>query len=105
MMSEDRVDGEDGDDESRPQLHMWGGDAEELSLGTLEDSDEGPWDLYLLVERAGRGLVRGKISFRQGDRRLDTAPVLVEETEEEVIDRARGMDDTTLRQFLVSVRG
>lgn len=103
-MSDDRADGEEGDDASRPQLHMWGGDAEEISLGTLEDSDDGPWELYLLVERAGRELVRGKISFRQGDRRLDTAPIVVEETEEEVIERARGMDETTLRQFLVSVR-
>lgn len=103
-MSDDRVDGEEGDDASRPQLHMWGGDAEEISLGTLEDSDDGPWELYLLVERAGRELVRGKISFRQGDRRLDTAPIVVEETEEEVIERARDMDETTLRQFLVSVR-
>lgn len=103
-MTDGRADGEDGGGESRPQLQMWGGDAEEISLGTLEDSDDGPWQLVLLVERAGRELVRGKISFRQGDRRLDTAPVLVEETEEGVIERARAMDDTTLRQFLVSVR-
>lgn len=100
-MSGDQPD--DGSSESRPQLHMWGGDAEEISLGTLEDSD-GPWELYLLVERAGRELVRGKISFRQADRRLDTAPVVVEETEQDVIDRARSMSDSMLRQFLVSVR-
>lgn len=95
--------GEPGDGGSRPQLRMWGGDVEEISLGTLEDSD-GPWELYLLVERASRELVRGKISFRQGDRRLDTAPVLVEESEQAVIDRARSMPDSMLRQFLVSVR-
>lgn len=103
-MNEEHRDAENGNDASRPQLNMWGGDAEEISLGTLKDSDDGPWELYLLVERAGRELVRGKISFRQGDRRLDTAPILVEETEQEVIERARGMDDSTLRQFLVSVR-
>lgn len=95
---------EDADDDaSRPQLHMWGGDAQEISLGTLEDSD-GPWEMFLLVERAGHELVRGKISFRQADRRLDTAPVIVEETEQAVIERARGMSDSTLRQFLASVR-
>lgn len=96
-------DADAGGDGSRPQLHMWGGDAEEISLGTLEDAD-GPWELFLLVERAGRQLVRGKISFRQSDRRLDTAPVVVEETEQQVIDRARSMSDSMLRQFLVSVR-
>lgn len=88
-------------DGSRPQLHMWGGDAEEISLGTLEDS-EGPWELVLLVERTGRDLVRGKISFRQGDRRLDTAPVLVEESEQEVVDRARSLSDSMLQQLLAS---
>lgn len=91
------------DDASRPQLHMWGGDAQEISLGTLEDAD-GPWELFLLVERAGHDLVRGKISFRQADRRLDTAPVIVEETEQDVIERARSMSESTLQQFLVSVR-
>jgi len=98
----DRTD--DGEGDSRPQLHMWGGDAEEISLGTLQDTDDGPWELVLLVERAGHELVRGKISFRQADRRLDTAPVVVEETEEEVIERARSMSESMLRQFLVSVR-
>lgn len=100
-MSDGDEDG--GEDGSRPQLRMWGGDAQEISLGTLEDADA-PWELYLLVERAGHELVRGKISFRQADRRLDTAPVIVEETEQEVIERARSMSDSTLQQFLVSVR-
>jgi len=102
-VSEDADRTDEGEGGSRPQLHMWGGDAEEISLGTLQETDDGPWELVLLVEHAGQELVRGKISFRQADRRLDTAPVIVEETEEEVVERARSMSDSMLRQFLLSV--
>lgn len=85
------------------QLHMWGLEAEELSLGMLEDPD-GPWEIFLLVERSEAGLARGKISFRRDDNRFDTAPVIVEDTEDAVIRRARNMSDRLLRQFLTSAR-
>lgn len=93
----------DGDRDDRPQLQMWDAEDEELELGTLEASD-GDWLLYLLVERAERDLVRGRLSFRQDDTRHDTAPVLVEESEEEVLRKARELTPKMLRQLLTSAR-
>lgn len=86
-----------------PQLHIWDGDREEIEIGSLE-ADDGPWELVLLLERVESDLVRGRISFRQADLRYDTAPVLVEESEDAVLRRAGELTGSMLRQFLVSVR-
>lgn len=86
-----------------PQLHIWDGDEEEVEIGSLK-ADDGEWELVLLLERVEPELVRGRISFRQEDRRYDTAPVLVEESEDAVLRRAGELTGSMLRQFLVSVR-
>lgn len=100
-MSRDDKESSGGD---RPQLHMWDADDEELELGTLE-ADDGDWTLHLLVERPERDLFRGRLSFRQGDARHDTAPILVEESEEEILRKARELTTEMLRQLLASAQG
>lgn len=93
-----------GNSPDRPQLHIWDGEREEVPFGTLE-ADDGDWELVLLVERIEADLVRGRISFRREDLRHDTAPVLVEDTEDAVLRRAEELTGSMLRQFLVSARG
>lgn len=92
-----------GSGRDRPQLHMWDADDEELELGTLE-AEDGDWTLYLLMERPEKDLFRGRLSFRQGEARHDTAAVLVEESEDEVLRKARDLTPKTLRQLLTSAR-
>lgn len=94
---------EGGEGPTPPQLHMWDAEEDELKLGTLE-ADDGDWILYLLVERPEPDLVRGRLSFRQEEARHDTAAVLVEESEEEVLRKARELTPEMLRQLLISAR-
>jgi len=60
--------------------------------------------VVLLEPDAGR-LFRGSLSFRRGEDRFDTAPVLVEESAEAVVRRAAELPTAMLRQLLASARG
>lgn len=94
---------EDGSDDG-PQLQIWESASRRQALGTLPvDGEE--WEVYLVVERESRDLYRGRIAFRRGDEHLVTAPVLVEETDEELQATAEELPQSMIRQFFVSVRG
>lgn len=86
-----------------PQLQIWDDESREADLGTLEDGGE-PWQVRVVLERVGPDLVRGRLSFRRGEARHDTAPVLVEETAEEVVRRAADLPSSMLHQLLLSAR-
>ena len=96
-MSEDRRDGES-------QLQIWETAARRQELGELRSGGV-EWEVHLVVEKASSDLFRGRLAFRRGDDHLLTAPVLVEETEEEVVRRAQELPDSMLEQLLASVRG
>lgn len=87
-----------------PQLHIWEGSSGGTQIGTLVDGSDAIWNLFVLVERTGPGLCKGRLSFRRGEERLDTGSVLVEETEEAVISRAAELPASMLRQFLAAIR-
>ena len=58
----------------------------------------------MVVEPVASDLVRGRLSFRRGDERYDTAPVLVEESTDRVIARAAELPKSMILQLLTSVR-
>lgn len=93
---------ERGDDDS--QLQIWESASRRQELGTV-DHEGLTWDVILVVEKDSPELARGRLAFRHGDDHLLTAPVLVEETEAEVVRRAEELPASMVRQFLVSVRG
>lgn len=96
--------GDTGDGGRRPQLQMWDDEGRETAIGTLsEDGIE--WALFVTLEPVAGDLVRGRLSFRDGDDRHDTAPVLVERSAEAVMRRAAALPKATLRQLLGSARG
>lgn len=82
---------------------MWDDDAWETAIGVLNE-DEEAWDLVVLVESVGTDLVRGRLSFRRGTERFDTAAVVVEESAEAVVRRATQLPESMLRQLLHSAR-
>lgn len=94
-----------GDDRRRrPQLQIWDDEGREAAIGTLtEDGTE--WEMLVILEPASTDLVRGKLSFRRGEERYDTAAVLVEDTPEAVLQRATRLPGAMLRQLLLSARG
>lgn len=96
-MTEERGNGES-------QLQIWESAARREEIGTVEHEDES-WTVHVVVEKEAPELVRGRLAFRRGDDHLLTAPVIVEETEGEVLRRAEALPASMLRQFLVSVRG
>ncbi len=86
------------------QLRMWDDQRRETAIGTLaEDGTE--WEMVVLLEPVAGDLFRGRLSFRRGDARHDTAPVLVEESAEAVVRRAGALPTAMLRQLLASARG
>lgn len=93
----------DDDQGGESQLQIWESASRRQELGQLR-SDGAEWEVHLVVEKASRELFRGRLAFRQGDDHLLTAPVLVEESEEELVRRAEELPDSMLEQFLVSVR-
>lgn len=101
----DRRGGGRGDGQGRrPQLHIWDDGGRETAIGTLtEDGTE--WEMLVILEPASADLVRGRLSFRHGDERYDTAPVLVENSSEEVVHRATQLPGSLLRQLFLSARG
>lgn len=93
----------DDDQDGESQLQIWESASRRQELGQLR-SDGAEWEVHLVVEKASRELFRGRLAFRRGDDHLLTAPVLVEESEEELVRRAEELPDSMLEQFLVSVR-
>ncbi len=88
----------------RPQMQMWEDETRETSIGRFEN--EGVmWDLHVLIEPVTGDLVHGRLSFRAGEERYDTAPLLVEETAEDVVRQATEFPRSMLRQLLISVLG
>lgn len=94
--------GETGDGDS--QLQIWESAARRQEIGEVEH-EGASWRIHVVVEKEGPDLVRGRLAFRRGDEHLLTAPVIVEETEAEVVRRAEELPESMIRQFLVSVRG
>lgn len=92
-----------GGEESRPQLQMWGDEERETAIGTLEEGGV-RWSTLVVVEPVSGDLVRGRLSFRSGEQRFDTAPVILEETAARVVQRAAELPRAMLRQLLVSAR-
>jgi hypothetical protein len=88
----------------RSQLQMWDDETREASIGRFENSGV-MWDLHVLIEPVTGDLVRGRLSFRSGEKRYDTAPLLVEETAEDVVRRAAEFPRSMLQQLLISVLG
>ncbi len=85
------------------QLQMWESETRELTIGELRDGDI-TWEMMVVVERAAADLFRGRISFRDGSDRHDTAAILVEESEADVVRRATELPRSMLMQLLMAVR-
>ena len=100
-MAGHRAGGNDGTGEGRPQLRMWDDAGQETVVGVLDDAGD-RWKVLVIV---AADLARGRLSFRLGDERYDTAPVLLEETAASVVRRAGELPDVMLRQLLTAVRG
>lgn len=92
-----------GGDENRPQLQMWDEDERETQIGTLEDGGV-RWSTLVVVEPVAGDLFKGRLSFRSGEQRFDTAPVILEETAARVVQRAAELPRAMLRQLLASAR-
>lgn len=94
---------ENGGNGSKPQLQIWDDEGRETALGLIDDGD-GEWKLLVVVEPAASDLVRGRLSFRRGEERYDTASVLVEDSAEGVIERAAQLPKAMILQLLASAR-
>jgi len=92
-----------GTRELRPQIQIWDDEGREAAVGLFDDG-EAEWNLLVVFETVTRELVSGRLSFRNGDERYDTAPVLVEDTPAAVVRRATQLPHAMLRQLLVSAR-
>lgn len=93
-----------GGQDDGPQLQIWEGASRRQQLGSL--SVEGvQWEVHLVVEAAATDLFRGRIAFRNDDDYLVTAPVIVEESESGVVERAESLPESMVEQFFVSVHG
>ena len=93
-----------GDDDGRPQLQMWDDSEREQALGTIDDGSC-QWQTLVVFEQVSGDLVRGRLSFRRGEERYDTAPVILEETVARVVRRADELPKAMLLQLLLSARG
>ena len=102
-MAEHGADGNGGTGEGRPQLRMWDDAGKETVVGTVDHAGE-RWQVVVIVEPLTADLARGRLSFRLGDARHDTAPVLLEETAASVVQRASEFPNAMLRQLLTSAR-
>lgn len=94
-----------GPGETPPQLHIWDAEEREVHVGSVRLEEEGEWSLHVVLEKAGPDLVRGRLCFRRAAERHETAPILVEESEDAVVRRAAALPAAMLRQFLISLRG
>lgn len=94
-----------GDEEGRPQLGMWDDADREQAIGTLDDEGGRQWQTLVVLEQVSGDLVRGRLSFRRGEERYDTAPVILEETAARVVRRATELPKAMLLQLLLSAQG
>lgn len=94
-----------GDDPARPQLGMWDDAGREQAIGTLGDDGGREWKTLVVLEQMSGDLVRGRLSFRWGEERYDTAPVILEETAARVVQRASELPKAMLLQLLLSAQG
>ena len=99
-----QVNGGGGGNEDRPQLQMWDEAERETAIGTLEEGDD-CWQTLVLIEPVSGDLVRGRLSFRCGELRYDTAPVILEETPARVVQRATELPRAMVHQLFISARG
>lgn len=99
-----QVNGNGGSDEGRPQLQMWDDEGRETAIGVMEDGTD-RWQTLVIVEKVSGDLVRGRLSFRLGEDRYDTAPVILEETVARVVQRAGELPQAMLHQLFISARG
>jgi hypothetical protein len=83
---------------------MWEDEARETAIGRFEHAGL-TWELHVVIEPVSGDLVRGRLSFRSGEERHDTSPLLVEQTAEEVVRRATELPRSMLRQLLMSILG
>ncbi|WP_419861164.1 hypothetical protein [Candidatus Palauibacter sp.] len=90
-------------DEGRPQLRMWDEAGQETAIGSLDDGER-RWQIMVIAEPVADDLVRGWLSFRLDDEKYDTAPVIMEETVELVIERAVELPEPMLQQLFGSAR-
>lgn len=91
-------------DDARPQIQMWDEAERETAIGTLDDGAE-LWHTLVVVEPVAGDLVRGRLSFRRGTERYDTAPVILEETAARVVQRASELPRAMLLQLFSSAKG
>lgn len=90
-------------EEGRPQLRMWDEAGQETAIGILDDGER-RWRIVVIAEAVGDDLARGWLSFRFDEEKYDTAPVIMEETVELVIERAVEFPEPMLRQLFGSAR-
>ena len=90
-------------EEGRPQLRMWDEAGQETAIGSLDDGER-RWQIVVVAEPVAEDLVRGWLSFRFDDEKHDTAPVIMEETVELVIERAVELPEPMLQQLFGSAR-
>ena len=90
-------------EEGRPQLRMWDEAGQESAIGHLDDGER-RWQIVVVAEPVAEDLVRGWLSFRLEEEKHDTAPVIMEETVELVIERAVEFPEPMLRQLFGSAR-
>ena len=90
-------------EEGRPQLRMWDEAGQESAIGSLDDGER-RWQIVVVAEPVAEDLVRGWLSFRLEDEKHDTAPVILEETVELVIERAVELPEPMLQQLFGSAR-
>lgn len=94
-----------GDDGARPQLGMFEDADREQAIGSLDDEGGNQWQTLVLLEQVSGDLVRGRLSFRCGEERYDTAAVILEETAARVVRRASELPKAMMLQLLLSARG
>ena len=82
---------------------MWDEAGQETAIGSLDDGER-RWQIVVIAEPVADDLVRGWLSFRLDDEQYDTAPVIMEETVELVIERAVELPEPMLQQLFGSAR-
>ncbi|MXX78709.1 MAG: hypothetical protein F4Z33_07040 [Gemmatimonadales bacterium] len=82
---------------------MWDAAGQETAIGSLDDGER-RWQIVVIAEPVADDLVRGWLSFRLDDEQYDTAPVIMEETVELVIERAVELPEPMLQQLFGSAR-
>ena len=83
---------------------MWDDADRQQAIGTLQDEGGREWQTLVVLEQMSGDLVRGRLSFRRGEERYDTAPVILEETAARVVQRATELPKAMLLQLMYSAQ-